>query len=158
DDAKAYAAWLTDRDRAVLGGARYRLPTEDEFLTYAQCGDGRVYPWGNNWPPRSGQAGNYHGQEAAVFGMEKIGGYDDGHAVTCNVEQSWANPWRLCGVGGNVYEACAKDTGTNQEFGAWRGACWYDCGVQSDLRCAGRYDGGGSGRDGNGGFRLVLSR
>ncbi|MBN2449690.1 MAG: SUMF1/EgtB/PvdO family nonheme iron enzyme, partial [Lentisphaeria bacterium] len=157
DDAKAYAAWLTDRDRAVLGGARYRLPTEEEFLTYAQCGDDRVYPWGSNWPPRSGQAGNYHGQEGAIVGRDKIGGYGDGHAVTCNVEQSWANPWRLYGVGGNVWEACAKDTGTNQEFGGWRGASWSND-DQGYLRCDYRGYIDGSPRYGGYGFRLVLSR
>jgi formylglycine-generating enzyme required for sulfatase activity len=126
DDAKAYAAWLTEREKAALGGARYRLPSEDEWMTYAQCGDGREYPWGNNWPPPSGRAGNYHGQEGAGT-WDKISGYNDGFPVTAPVDKLWANPWGLHGVGGNVWEACARDS-TGQafggSFGAWRGASW----------------------------------
>jgi hypothetical protein len=158
DDAKAYAAWLTERDRVagrLPAGCRYRLPREEEFTTYAQCGDGREYPWGNEWPPRSGQAGNYHGQEGAgTWG--KTSGYNDGHPVTCDVEKSWKNPWGLYGVGGNVWEACASDS-FGGSFGAWRGASWitYDRGL---LRCARRFDYGGSYGVGILGFRLVLSR
>ncbi|MEI7948340.1 MAG: bifunctional serine/threonine-protein kinase/formylglycine-generating enzyme family protein, partial [bacterium] len=39
DDAKTYAAWLTERDMNKLGGLRYRLPSEAEWLSFAQCGD-----------------------------------------------------------------------------------------------------------------------
>jgi formylglycine-generating enzyme required for sulfatase activity len=156
DDAKAYAAWLTEQDRATLGGARYRLPTEEEFMTYAQCGDGREYPWGNNWPPRSGQAGNYHGQEGAGH-WDKISGYNDGHPVTCNVEQSWANPWGLYGVGGNVWEACASNTAADQSPGGWRGASWVSL-SQDRLRCSFRYGLGASLRSTDVGFRVVLCR
>ncbi len=119
-DAQTYADWLTERDRDVLGGAEYRLPTEDEFTTFAQCGDGREYPWGNNWPPRSGQAGNYSGQESAW--KNKIEGYRDGHVVTCDVEKSWENPWGLYGVGGNVWECTSESP--DGDFDAWRGASW----------------------------------
>jgi formylglycine-generating enzyme required for sulfatase activity len=159
DDAKAYAAWLTEREKAALGGARYRLPSEDEWMTYAQCGDGREYPWGNNWPPPSGRAGNYHGQEGAGT-WDKISGYNDGFPVTAPVDKLWANPWGLHGVGGNVWEACARDS-TGQafggSFGAWRGASWGD-GLQDFLRCSARDVLAPSRRDANGGFRLVLSR
>ena len=158
DDAVAYAAWLTERERAagrLPDGLRYRLPTEDEFLAYAQCGSGREYPWGRNWPPRSGQAGNYSGQESVL--EKKIPGYNDGHPVTCDVEKSWANPWGLYGVGGNVWEICAEDTAMKQSFGAWRGASWnYD--YLDYLRCAYRDDFDASYRDDGDGFRLVLSR
>lgn len=155
DDAKAYAAWLTERDKALLGDMRYRLPSEQEFMTYAQCGDGRQYPWGNNWPPLSGQAGNYQGQEVAGSG-KKITGYNDGHPVSCDVEKSWKNSWRLYGVGGNVWEVCASDS-SGGSFGAWRGAA-LDCNDQGTLRCSYRLDYGGSIRYHFIGFRLVLSR
>jgi len=158
DDASAYAAWLTERDKAQLGGMRYRVPSEQEFTTYVQCGDGREYPWGNNWPPRSGQAGNYADQTAkrSFSGWTFIDGYDDGHTVACDVEKSWANPWGLYGVGGNVWEVCASDS-SGGSFGAWRGASW-NLYYQVYLRCEDRLDGLGSGRDYDGGFRLVLSR
>ena len=154
-DAKSYAQWLTRQDEDVLDGARYRLPSEDEWTTFAQCGDGRKYPWGNQWPPRSGQAGNYHGQEGAgTWG--KISGYNDGFPVTAPVDKLWRNPWGLYGVGGNVWEACAKDS-SGGSFGAWRGASWY-YDYQDYLRVSTRSVRVGSRRRYRYGFRLVLSR
>ena len=126
-------------------------------MTFAQCGDGREYPWGNNWPPRSGQAGNYSSEEAkTALGFTGIAGYRDGAIVTCDVEKSWANPWELYGVGGNVWECCAKDS-SGGACGAWRGASWY-LNDRVILRCA--YRGGffPSYRYISLGFRLVLSR
>jgi predicted Ser/Thr protein kinase len=143
-DAVNYAAWLTGRERELgrlSENLRYRLPTEEEFMAYAQCGDGRTYPWGNKWPPPPGQAGNY--------------GYNDGQPEICNVEQSWANPWGLYGVGGNVWEVCAADTATRQSFGAWRGAAYSNI-KQEHLRCDCRGTSDGSVRARNVGFRLVL--
>ncbi len=125
NDAKTYAEWMTERDRGVLPeGYKYRLPSEAEWLTYAQCGDGREYPWGNNWPPKSGQAGNYHGREGAGE-WEKIPGYNDGFPVTAPVDELWKNPWGLAGVGGNVWEVCASDS-TGESFETWRGASWHN--------------------------------
>jgi serine/threonine-protein kinase len=157
-DACAYAEWLTERERAagrLPTGLRYRLPTEDEFMVYAQCGDGREYPWGNEWPPKSGQAGNYSGEESAWKG--RLAGYLDGHPATCVVEKSWANPWGLYGVGGNVWEGCASDTNPKPTFGGWRGACWA-ASPQELLRCACRFPyGNASSKSPFTGFRLVLS-
>ncbi len=45
-DAEAYAAW-----RGALDGARYRLPTEDEWEKAARGPDGRIYPWGDHFDP-----------------------------------------------------------------------------------------------------------
>lgn len=153
-EAQAYATWLTDQDRDVLGGARYRLPTKDEFTAFARCGDGRKYPWGDNWPPRSGQAGNYHGQEGAGS-WSKIDGYRDGHPVTCDVEKSWKNPWGLYGVGGNVWECTSKSPGG--DFDAWRGASWFNLYLDG-LRCESRDGHGASGRRSHRGFRVLLFR
>jgi hypothetical protein len=158
DDAKAYAAWMTGRDREaglLPAGYRYRLPTEQEWETFAKAGRNVDYPWGNQWPPPSGRAGNYHGQEGAGS-WAKIQNYNDGHPVTAPVEEVWANPWGLHGVGGNVWEATARDA-ANSSFGAWRGGSW-DGDLQDVLRVSFRFDVGGSPRDSNRGFRLVLSR
>jgi tRNA A-37 threonylcarbamoyl transferase component Bud32 len=150
DDAKAYAAWLTERDRERLGGLRYRVLSEAEWQACAQCGDGREYPWGNAMPPKWG---NY--SDSASAWRYKIDGYTDGHAVACDVERSGENEWGLYGIGGNVWECCASDV-SGGSFGAWRGASWNDLPVF--LRVAYRIDNGGSGRDYYGGFRLALSR
>jgi len=157
DDARKYAAWLTQRLRSVGAlptGYSLRLPTETEWMSFAQCGDNRTYPWGNNWPPPSGKAGNY--SDASSAWKSKIGGYRDGHPVACDVAGSWANPWGLCGVGGNVWECCAKD-GSVSSLGAWRGASW-DNYTRDRMRCSNRLVRGASSQHCSLGFRLVLSR
>ena len=147
DDAKSYAEWLTQQDRELLGGARYRLPSEREWETYARCGDNREYPWGNQWPPPSGMAVNY---------PDRIEGYTSGFPVTAPVDKLWANPWGLHGVGGKVWEACASDS-SGGRFGAWRGASWRNA-YQDTLRVSYRVVGLGSHRLYNHGFRFVLAR
>ena len=154
DDATAFAAWMNREEESRVAALRFRLPSEDEWMVCAQCGGEREYPWGDEWPPRSGYAGNYHGQEG-VAGLSKISGYNDGHPVAAPVDEVWASPWGLYGVGGNVWEACAAD-GTGRSFGAWRGASW-DQSSQVYLCCSARGVSEGSRRYNRGGFRLVLA-
>jgi formylglycine-generating enzyme required for sulfatase activity len=166
NDARSYAKWLSRMDHAALEGLCYRLPSEDEWSAFAHCEDGREYPWGDGWPPFSGEAGNY-----ADSTLKRLSGfwlyrpsssvprYTDGHPVSAPVNEDWVNPWGLYGVGGNVWEACALDR-TGQLFGAWRGASW-KTGARVFLKCAYRkcwIDKFWSNfkRDDHG-FRLVLS-
>jgi formylglycine-generating enzyme required for sulfatase activity len=150
DDAKTYATWLTQRDQERLGGMRYRLISEQEWQTCAQCGDGREYPWGSSLPPRFG---NYSDSVSAVSG--RIGGYADGYVVTCPVELSGANEWGLYGLGGNVWECCTADA-SGGSMGGSRGASW-NCSDLDLIRCAYRNASGGMTRNNISGFRLVLS-
>ncbi|RJO66418.1 MAG: hypothetical protein C4523_12480 [Myxococcales bacterium] len=46
EDALAYIAWRSARD-----GARYRLPTDEEWEKAARGADRRRYPWGDNFDP-----------------------------------------------------------------------------------------------------------
>jgi hypothetical protein len=149
NDAVDYAAWLTEQDKDRLGGMRYRVPSEAEWQTFAQCGDGREYPWGNTMPPKFG---NYADKVSPCLG--KIEGYVDGFPVTCPVEKSGENSWGLYGVGGNVYEFCSTDV-SGTSCGARRGASWAG-GAPDSLRCTARFDGGGGGSF-LVGVRLVLS-
>jgi len=160
DEIFAFASWLSDRDwrRGLLpSGFRYRLPSGEEWMSFAQCGDGSEYPWGKNWPPLHGQAGNYHGLEGAGS-WGRIKGYNDGYPVTAQVDELCENPWGLKGVGGNVWEACAD---AYKSASGWhltlRGASWsnfrYDY-----LRCKRQFTlWGGNGTYNNAGFRLVLA-
>ncbi len=158
EDGRSYAEWMTEQDKDVLPpGYRYRLPTESEWMILAQCGDGREYPWGNSWPPERGKAGNYRDDTSArVVGLSDPTGYNDGFAVTADVNRLWVNPWGLAGVGGNVWEICESDS-TPGSFGAWRGASWNDY-SRDALRCSYRIGVDGSYRGSYYGFRLVLSR
>jgi len=97
-------------------GYRARLPTENEWTIFAQCGDGRKYPWGNDWPPKYG---NYDDEDEIDSAL--IEGYTDGHVVTCPVADSGRNDWGLYGVGGNVWEWTTEATGT---LVVARGASW----------------------------------
>lgn len=46
EDAAAYCAWLSNKE-----GARYRLPTYEEWQIAARGADGRAFPWGNRYDP-----------------------------------------------------------------------------------------------------------
>lgn len=159
-DACAFAAWLTDMEQRtgrLQDGSRYRLPTESEFMAYAQCGDAREFPWGGTWPPERPGAGNYADLSArtSFHGMHGIDGYTDGYPVSCDVEDSGTNAWGLAGVGGNVWECCAADAGEEQAFGAWRGGSWCNA-TESLLVCSSRIDHYSTTPNSVGGFRLVL--
>ncbi len=155
DDALPFVDWLNRQDAAVLDGAEYRLPTESEWQTFAQCGDGRTYPWGDDMPP---DYGNYADDavKRAFSGWQTIDRYNDGFAATCSVEESGKNDWNLYGVGGNAWEMATKN-GNPASFGAWRGASWVGYSPVY-LRCDCRSGRDGSLRNGGSGFRLVLSR
>ncbi len=165
NDARDYAEWMTEKDIGVmLSGYRYRLPTEDEWVTYARCGDGREFPWGNSWPPVSGEAGNYLDTTAVlswgerISGLIEIPGYTDGHAVAAPVDELWVNPWGLAGAGGNVWEICAPAS-AGGSFEGWRGASWRmgskDSLHYSTVLLPGQFQ---MTRGFDCGFRLVLSR
>lgn len=155
DDAKRFAEWMTENERFFRQrGFRYRLPGEQEWMVFAQCGDEREFPWGPRWPPPQGRAGNYLGKEALGHGRDGIDGYRDGHRATGPVDELWANPWGLHGVGGNVWEACAADE-TGESFGAWRGGSWRSDRPET-MRISARRDVASRLED-DCGFRLVIS-
>ncbi len=152
DDAQAYAKWLTKKEKKagrLPVGYKYRLPTQEEWTAIAQCGDDREYPWGNNWPPVQGEAGNYD------FPCI-VKGNKNNYPVTCDVKQSGANIWDIYGVGGNVWELTQKSS-KDDSFDAWRGASWYSFDGY-ELGCLYRNDSISSGRSDEDGFRLFLSQ
>ena len=153
NEAKAYAKWLTERDREHLNGLSYRVISEMDWQICAQCGDGRIYPWGNAMPPKYG---NYCGGESKGSAYRVADDFTDGFVDDCPVEKSGANDWGLFGMGGNVWEGCASDA-VGDTFGSWRGASWR-CFSGDTLRCDYRFPCGGAQNGRDFGFRLVLSR
>jgi tetratricopeptide (TPR) repeat protein len=152
DDAGEYAKWLNQREQKanrIPPGYRYRLPTRQEWTAFSQCGDDRIYPWGDSMPPKYG---NYSGQESASD--NKIDGYNDSFPVTCPVEHSGRNEWGVYGVGGNVWE-CTVKSASDLSFDAWRGASW-SYSIADCLTCTAPGVSSPSYRIHGFGFRLVL--
>lgn len=157
DDAVAFAAWLTDQERAagkLPEGWRYRLPSRMEAIEYTRAGMSAVYPWGEAWPPNRGNYGDAT-LASAFRDLQTIADYQDGFAVTAPVEASGENAWGLFGAGGNVWETTSKVAG-GAEFGGWQGGGWDDH-LPSRLGCEMTYGFIGNARGAVNGFRLVLA-
>jgi formylglycine-generating enzyme required for sulfatase activity len=152
DDAAAFGKWLTRREREagrLPDGFAFRLPSGDEWTTFARCGDKREFPWGSQWPPR---CGNYADLAARSLLGVFIENYRDRCDVSCPVEASGSNAWGLCGVGGNVWEWTEESRGPLRLA---RGGAWDDY-LEEFLKCSFRDELDASTRTFNVGFRLVL--
>jgi serine/threonine protein kinase len=145
DDAQAFCAWLTERERKSERIAQthvYRLPTDLEWSKMAGLQeeegvspgwrDGRkqrVFPWGSVWPPDKA-VGNFADLTASgTPGMSierTIYNYDDGFAQTAPVGSFPANSLGLFDLSGNVQEWVEDDyskLGTDSP-GVLRGGGW----------------------------------
>ena len=154
DDATKFTEWLTEREagaKRLPSGYVYRLPTKDEWTAFAQCGDGRDYPWGSTLPPKFG---NYSDKASAWD--KKMNSYDDGFTLTSPVDKSGKNDWGLYGVGGNAWE-CTRKSPTNPAFDAWRGGSW-TISQPGIMRSDFRRTNNTPYKDENYGFRVVLSK
>lgn len=86
EGADEYAAWLAERT-----GRRFRLPTEAEWEHAATGGDGREYPWGDEWDPARANTA-----EAGPLTTTPVGMYAAG-----------ASPFGVLDLAGNVEEYVA---------------------------------------------------
>jgi serine/threonine protein kinase len=148
DDAQAFCAWLTERERKagrIAANEVYRLPTDHEWSCAVGIGDREdplklpgeksgkisgVFPWGDKWPPPPG-AGNYSGVEAVGHETSKeqghIAGYNDGFASTSPVGSFAPNGLGLFDLGGNAWEWCQDWYDQDQQRRVARGAAFdYD--------------------------------
>jgi formylglycine-generating enzyme required for sulfatase activity len=121
DDARAFAQWLTSREQQagrLLSRYEYRLPVWKEWVEFAVCHSHRLYPWGNEWPPRYGNFGDE--TAAKLLSVDGIAGYSDGFAVSCPVDESGRSDWGLYGVAGNAWEWTADGATGSPQGGSWR--------------------------------------
>ncbi len=124
EDTQKYIRWLNAGfSDSLPHGYAFRLPTEAEWVTVARCGDQRVYPWGNEWPPRYGNFSDLTAKNSFAM-WHGIDCYDDGHVVTCPVEESGANEAGICGLAGNVWEWCEDWYDARHTYRVRRGGSW----------------------------------
>ncbi|MEQ1859731.1 MAG: bifunctional serine/threonine-protein kinase/formylglycine-generating enzyme family protein [Chthoniobacteraceae bacterium] len=149
DDATAFCAWLTERERQTGGigaSAHYRLPSDHEWSCAVGIGEqedaarlpgekngkiAAVFPWGTAWPPPD-QAGNYGSEElrpllaAGKYAWIKrvLPGRHDGFAETSPVGSYAANRFGLYDMGGNVWQWCSDSYDKAQKDRVLRGASW----------------------------------
>ena len=109
-DAKAYCAWLTERERAggiLSKNQSYRLPTDEEWSLAFGTGD--RYVWGNAWPPPRGSA-NLAGEECLADGSwdaaDVATGFTDGFRRTAPVGSFKESRLGFRDLAGNVAEWC----------------------------------------------------
>ena len=170
-DANKFCEWLTktEREAGLIGrDDEYRLPTDQEWSSLVGSDK---YPWGNDWPPRTG-AGNY--ADAGSDLSSKIENYRDGYNRTAPVGSFNPNRIGLYDLGGNVWEWCwdwyrkdlnseelrkeipaLNDDGEGAKYRVLRGASWFNDGaVYLSSSC--RHWSNPGGRYDYYGFRCVL--
>ncbi|TDU67306.1 sulfatase-modifying factor enzyme 1 [Prosthecobacter fusiformis] len=110
EQAKEWCGKMSQRE-----GRRYRLPTHAEWDM--AVGTGRLYPWGDAWPPPDNFA-NYNGQEMkTAIVVDEIKGelhgvnaattikeYRDRHPFTAPCGSYPANELGIHDLAGNVWE------------------------------------------------------
>ncbi len=134
EEATAFCAWLTERDRAsklIPTTAAYRLPNDLEWSLAAglknesgtdpatrHLSNTTHYPWtpkANDWRPPT---------LAANLDATKIPGSADSHSYTAPVNHSTPNALGLHEMGGNVSEWCADAWPEAAEERVIRGGSW----------------------------------
>ena len=162
DDAKAFCAWLTEKERrsgTLTSKQEYRLPTDLEWSTAVginkETGSNPkerqengtktgVYPWGTQWPPPRG-AGNY----ASSLNV-------DDFPKTSPVGSFAANRFGLYDMGGNVFQWCEDFYNGQSGQRMLRGASWWH-GTESALLSSNRNNKGQDYCNKYHGFRCVLA-
>lgn len=134
EDATAFCAWLTERDRAsklIPATASYRLPSDLEWSAAAglknesgadpaarHLGDKKHYPWtpkANEWKPPA---------LSANLDASKIPGTADSYSYTAPVNSSRPNAIGIYELGGNVAEWCSDVWPGSAEERVIRGGSW----------------------------------
>ena len=147
NDAKAFCAWLTERERKagrIGSGDEYRLPLDHEWSCAVGIGDKEdpsrppadkdnklpgIYPWGTAWPPPPG-SGNFADETLKADHSPDIGkgtaldGYNDGFSFPAPVGSFAPNGLGLFDLAGNIQELCGDLMRPGGEEHVIRGTSW----------------------------------
>jgi formylglycine-generating enzyme required for sulfatase activity len=129
-DARAYVEWLAERT-----SQSYRLPTEAEWEKAARGGDGRHWPWGDEWDPARANC-----QPAGPGTTTPVGQYSPGGDSPCGCADMAGNVWEWCSSLYKPYPYRADDGREGLEGGEariLRGGSWRQD-SPALVRCASR--------------------
>ena len=119
DDALMFCRWRARRD-----SLSYRLPTADEWEIAARGGDGRIYPWGDNWEA------SFCNSTAGQLGLPSL--------APVGSHPNDRSPYGLMDIAGCVSEWTATDVAyAGKRMAICRGGRWN--GAVRDARCASRH-------------------
>ncbi|MBQ5472182.1 MAG: SUMF1/EgtB/PvdO family nonheme iron enzyme [Treponema sp.] len=107
-DAEGYAEWLSEQT-----GAKYRLPTDDEWEVAARAGVASTYPWGDDVPSKN-KCANYKGN-GQYKGTSPVGSFMNG-----------SNAWGLVDMSGNVWEWTSSNRSETEGLRTVKGGSWMD--------------------------------
>jgi eukaryotic-like serine/threonine-protein kinase len=176
EDAEAFCAWLTERERKGERIAQthvYRLPTDLEWSEMVGIGaeEGSnpglrdfhkraIYPWGDQWPPAD-FSGNFADVSASrapgVTDESIISNYRDGFVQTSPVGSFRPNAFGLYDLSGNVQEWVGDSLSSDHLLGVLRGGGWSSH-QQENLMLGSRNAMLPTYRDSIYGFRVVLAK
>lgn len=156
-EAVMFCRWLnTEFSDRLPTGYEIRLPTVEEWITIAKCGDNRKYPWGNQLPPLYGNIADVTYKRK--FGSRNgIKNYDDGYSVTSPVTESGSNEWGVYGLAGNVWEWCQDWYDPAHKYKVRLGASW-DVDNPEQMEIGWRGFDKIESRDATIGFRIVAAK
>jgi formylglycine-generating enzyme required for sulfatase activity len=108
DDARAYAEWLSRETHF-----QWRLPTELEWEKAARGTEGRRFPWGDSYEPKS-----LNSHDTGPFDTLPVGKFPEG-----------ASPFGMLDAAGQVFEWTASAAGADRFI--VKGGSWDDkgCGI-----------------------------
>jgi formylglycine-generating enzyme required for sulfatase activity len=153
DMANTFCAWLTEQlADALPAGYVLCLPTEQEWEAAARGGDGRRYPWGNDW--QEDRAATEEDEETrGGRGSAPVGCYPAGVAP-CGARDMAGNVWEWTASTWQSYPGATKPF-TEKGSRVLRGGSYGN--DRTNVRCGARYRYLPDGWLGGVGFRVVFA-
>jgi len=137
EGATLFCEWLSDQynanDKSKFKKVRFRLPTEEEWITAAKGGNPTaVYPWeGSDLQTHKGLYRCNH-MRAGGDDMGVAGKLNDNADVTAPVQSYFPNSFGLYNMSGNVAEMLA-------EKGHTKGGSWQDTAENMKIESNGKF-------------------